>query len=117
LRAGAVRCLGRVADVAREGRMPLVFHKVTVEPTKPRKCADGRPLNEATRSRNGCLEGLADIRSACQAGGVGYGCAIDEKSGYYHHRLSTESQELFGFLLFGYVFVYQTLPFGKCWYA
>jgi hypothetical protein len=93
--------------------MPLVLHKITVEPTKPRKCADGRPLNEATRSRDGRLEGLGDIRAACQAGGVGFGCPIDEKAGYYHHRLSPRSQDLFGFILFDYVFVYQTLPFGK----
>jgi hypothetical protein len=40
------------------------------------------------------------------------GASIDEKAGYSNHHVSDESSRLLGFVLFGYVFEYLTLPFG-----
>jgi hypothetical protein len=110
-RQGAVRCLGKIADVQREGRMPADLGKIVVEPSKPRLCHSPRSLNLATADHPFELEGLDVVRSMCQDDD-GVGAVVDEKAGYCHHRLSDASTSLFGYLLLGYVWIYLTVPFG-----
>jgi len=39
VQTGAVRCLGKYADVKGTSVEPWLYHSLTVEPTKPRLCA------------------------------------------------------------------------------
>ena len=57
LRAGVLRCEGRIEDCVAEGRVPDEVNAVTVEPTKPRACTDTRVPNQHTRSMPCVLEG------------------------------------------------------------
>jgi hypothetical protein len=108
---GAVLCLGKIADVQREGRMPADLGKIVVEPSKPRVCHSPRPLNVATADHPFELEGLDVVRGLCQDD-FGVGAVVDEKAGYYHHHFSAASTSLFGYLLLGYVWIYLAVPFG-----
>ena len=111
LAQGTVRCLGLIANVRAEHRMPYLLANMTLEESKPRACYDSRLLNEATRDRPTVLEGLTVTRTYCQ-GHTTLGCVIDEKAGYSNHLVSDESAHLLGFAAFGYVWEYLTLPFG-----
>ena len=108
---GTVQCLGLTKVVRSEGRLPYELANLTLEETKPRACYDCRELNDATRDRATTLEGLHATR-AYVVGRETLGCCLDEKAGYSNHLMTELSSMLLGFCLFGYCFVYRTLPFG-----
>jgi len=111
LASGAARCVGTIADVEAGGDVPWVLASLTIEPNKPRFCYNSRALNEATRERPTSLEGL-DVTRGYVSGESTLGAVLDEKSGYYHHLLSKDSEGFMGFVFMNWVYVYRTLPFG-----
>ena len=114
LRSGGVALVGPIAEVQRLGLTPYVIGSLTVEETKPRLCYSCTKLNKHTAKRSVKLEGADAIRREIlsHSGHPTYGTVADEQSGYLNSLLSPESQKFFGFLLFGYVFVYRHPPFG-----
>jgi hypothetical protein len=90
--------------------MPADLGKKTVEPTKPRACYYPKDLNAATRDRPVTMEGHHEIRANCIGYPDGMGCLLDETSGYRHNFVSEASTGVLGYLLFGYVFEYLTVP-------
>lgn len=114
LRSGGVALVGPIAEVQRLGLTPYVIGSLTIEPMKPRLCYSCTTLNKHTTKRHVKLEGLDTIRREIvnHVEEATYGTVADEQSGYLNSLLSPESQKFFGFLLFGYVFVYRHPPFG-----
>jgi len=118
LESGACKMLGLVEDVARQGLMPLHLNPLTMETTKKRLCVNHRKLNAMSEWPKSQLDGLQTIEDQVR-GRPAYGAVSDETSGYHHHLLSEDSQELFGVVFLGYVFVYRALTFGwgpSCYY-
>jgi hypothetical protein len=105
------RCLGTIAHCVATATLPAEIHSSTVEPTKPRWCLDARLLNDATRLRPGGMEGLSCIQSQIVLGAREQ-LLLDETSAYSNDGIDPALQDLVGYVLFGYVFVYLTLPFG-----
>lgn len=103
---GAVRLWGKVGtDVAPRLVLPL-----TVEPTKPRLCLDARFLNLWMKDMPFTLDKLADVPRYVYRGS--YMTKCDDKSGYDHVSLDSDSQTYVGFQWKGFWFVCTTLPFG-----
>lgn len=108
IRNGAISLVGRVGEC----EMPKLIMPLTVEPTKPRLCHDERFLNCWIRDSPFRMENLRDLHRLVAPGARMISC--DEKSGYNHVRLKSEtpSDSYFGLQFGGYVMIYNTLPFG-----
>ena len=85
--------------------MPL-----TVEPTKPRLCHDERFLNLWIKDLPFSLDTLRDVPRLVSKDM--YLSSLDDKSGYDHVRLATESYEYFGICFGGWYLVFTVIPFG-----
>ena len=106
LSTGSVKVWGKVNhDEPRSAVLPL-----TVEPSKPRLCIDGRYVNLWMRDCPFSLDKLIDV--TCYASRDSYLTKCDDKSGYDHVCLQRDSQRYFGFQWSGWWFVCTTLPFG-----
>ena len=106
LSMGAVKVWGRVDH----DEPPSVVLPLTVEPSKPRLCIDGRYVNLWMRDCPFSLDKLIDVRR--YASRDSYLRKCDEKSGYDHVCLQRDSQRYFRFQWSGWWFVCTTLPFG-----
>jgi len=102
----AVRPWGRVAD----GNPPYLVLPLTVEPSKPRLCLDGRFINLWMKDSPFHRDRLVDVPRYVYKDS--YITKCDDKSGYDHVRLHESSQTYFGFEWRGWWFVCATLPFG-----
>ncbi|XP_044173521.1 uncharacterized protein LOC122957467 [Acropora millepora] len=83
---------------------------ITVESSKPRMCHDERFLNLWIRGLPFSLDLITDLPRYVRKGNFQTTC--DDKSGYDHVLLSTESRTYFGLEWRGWYFVFNTLPFG-----
>ena len=83
---------------------------ITIESSKPRMCHDERFLNLWIRDLPFSLDLIADLPRYVHKGNFQTTC--DDKSGYDHVLLSTESQTYFGLEWRGWFFVFNTRPFG-----
>ena len=83
---------------------------ITIEPSKPRMCHDGRFLNLWIKDLPFSLDLITDLPRYVPKGNFQTTC--DDKSGYDHVRLTTESRTYFGLEWSGWFFVFNTLPFG-----
>ena len=108
---GAVRVLGTVEEVRARGALPLHLNPLTVETSKLRLCVNQRKLNLMSKWPKVELDGLQSIEDDVRGRAV-HGAVADEASGYQHHRLSEDSQDLFGVVFLGHVLVYTVLTFG-----
>ena len=100
---GAFRVWGKVGV----DKPPYLVLPLTVEPSKPRLCIDGRFLNLWMRDMPFSLEKLVDVPRYINRGSFMTKC--EDKSGYDRVLLSEDSD--FGFRFRGLWFVCITLPF------
>ena len=89
---------------------PHLVMPITVEPSKPRMCPDERFLNLWIRDLPFSLDLTTNLPRYVHKGNFQTTC--DDKSGYDHVLLSTESRTYFGLEWRGWYFVFNTLPFG-----
>ncbi|KAK3716426.1 hypothetical protein QZH41_000492 [Actinostola sp. cb2023] len=106
LTTGAISLLGRVGEVS----PPHLILPLTVEPTKPRLCHDARFLNLWMKDTPFTLDRLTDLPRYVSKDS--YQTVLDDKSGYDHILLTDSSRNYFGFQWGGWLFTYNTLPFG-----
>lgn len=106
LSTGAVKVWGRVNC----DEPPSIILPLTVEPSKPRLCIDGRYVNLWMRDSPFSLDKLIDVTRYAYRDS--YVTKCDDKSGYDHVFLQQESHRYFGFQWSGWWFVCTTLPFG-----
>ncbi|KAI8511797.1 hypothetical protein Bbelb_108970 [Branchiostoma belcheri] len=106
LEDGSIGLWGKVGQC----EPPHLVLPLTVEPSKPRLCWDGRFLNQWTKDCPFQLDSITEAPRVLTEGG--YMTHTDEKSGYSHIELSEESRKYFGFQFKGYFFVHNTLAFG-----
>lgn len=106
LTTGAVKVWGRVGETV----PPLLVLPITIEPSKPRLCIDGRYLNLWMKDCPFSLDKLIDVSRYVYRNSFMTKC--DDKSGYDHVLLQESSQQYFGFQWSGWWFVCSTLPFG-----
>lgn len=103
---GSLSVWGKVGEVS----PPHLVMPITVEPSKPRMCHDERFLNLWIKDLPFSLDLITDLPRYVHKGNFQTTC--DDKSGYDHIRLSTESRTYFGLEWSGWYFVFNTLPFG-----
>ena len=103
---GSLKLVGKVGVC----EPPLLVLPLTVEPNKPRLCHDERYLNCWVKDNPFSLETLRDLPRLLDQGD--FMASLDDKSGYDHVLLSTESRKFFGIQFGGYYMVFNTLPFG-----
>ena len=103
---GSLSVWGKVGEVS----PPHLVMPITVEPSKPRMCHDERFLNLGIKDLPFSLDLITDLPRYVHKGNFQTTC--DDKSGYDHIRLSTESRTYFGLEWSGWYFVSNTLPFG-----
>ena len=103
---GSLSVWGKVGEVP----PPHLVMPITVEPSKPRMCHDERFLNLWIKDLPFSLDLITDLPRYVRKGNFQTTC--DDKSGYDHIRLSTESRTYFGLEWSGWYFVFNTLPFG-----
>lgn len=106
LATGAISLVGRVGTV----QHPYLVLPLTVEPTKPRLCQDGRYLNLWMQDKPFTLDKVGDLPR--YVGKDHYQTVIDDKSGYDHILLDVKSRTFFGIQWGGWFFTYNSLPFG-----
>ena len=106
-----MRVLGTVEEVRARGALPLHLNPLTVETSKLRLCVNQRKLNLMSKWPKVELDGLQSIEDDVRGRAV-HGAVADEASGYQHHRLSEDSQDLFGVAFLGHVLVCTVLTFG-----
>ena len=106
LETGAISLLGRVGHVPH----PHLLLPLTVEPNKPRLCHDARFLNLWIVDKPFQLDRLGDLPRYVSRNS--YQTILDDKSGYDHLLLTEESRTFFGIQWGGWLFTYNTLPFG-----
>ena len=104
--SGAVCVWGRVGIVS----PPRLILPLNVEPSKPRLCVDARFLNLWMKDVLFSLDKITDVPRYVYHGS--YMTKCDDKSGYDHVLLTSDSQAYFGFEWGGLWFVCRTLPFG-----
>ena len=104
--SGTVRVWGRVGIVS----PPRLILPLTVEPSKPRLGVDARFLNLWMKDVPFSLDKITDVPGYVYHGS--YMTKCDDKSGYDHVLLTSDSQAYFGFEWGGLWFVCRTLPFG-----
>jgi len=112
IRNGSWKVLGSYEDLKARGELPTHFNRLTWESTKGRLCTDQRGLNDMSEWPSTSLDGLQDVEDMVAGRAGVYGAVGDETSGYKHHLLSEESQELFAVLFLGNVLVSTVLTFG-----
>ena len=106
LRTGAISLKGRISEV----ELPHLVLPLTVEPTKPRLCHDARFLNLWMMDVPFKLDSITNLpRYVAQNT---YQTILDDKSGYDHLFLTEQSRVFFGIQWGGWIFLYNTLPFG-----
>ena len=103
---GSLSVWGKVGEVS----PPHLVMPITVEPSKPRMCHDERFLDLWIKDLPFSLDLITDLPQYVHKGNFQTTC--DDKSGYDHIRLSTESRTYFGLEWSGWYFVFNTLPFG-----
>ena len=103
---GSLSVWGKVGEVS----PPHLVMPITVEPSKPRMCHDERFLNLWIKDLPFSLDLITDLPRYVHKGNFQTTC--DDKSGYDHIRLSTESRTYFGLEWSGWYFIFNTLPFG-----
>lgn len=91
LRSGAIQVWGKVGEI----EPPQVVSPITVEPTKPRMCIDMRYLNLWMRDTPFQLDSLLDIPRI--ASNHSFMSKLDDKSGYDHVSMTTNSYTYLGF--------------------
>ena len=96
---------GKVGSVTPHMVMPI-----TVEPSKPRMCHDERFLNPCIKDFPFSLDVITDLPRYVHKSNFQTTC--DDKSGYDHVRLSTESLTYLGLVWSGWYFIFNTLHFG-----
>jgi hypothetical protein len=103
---------GAISLVGQVGRVdpPHLVLPLTMEPTKPRLCHDARFLNLWMQDRPFTLDKLIDLPRYVTKDS--YQTVLDDKSGYDHLLMTTNSRTYFGFQWGGWYFTYNTLPFG-----
>lgn len=106
LLTGAISLLGKVGHVP----SPHLLSPLTVEPTKPRLCHDARFLNLWILDKPFKLDRPCDLPRYVSRNS--YQTILDDKSGYDHLLLTEESRTFFGIQWGGWLFTYNTLPFG-----
>lgn len=89
---------------------PHLVMPLTVEPSKPRLCNDKRFLNVWIKDSPFKLDSLATLPRYVSPNSKQSVC--DDKSGYDHLLLTSESRTFFGFQWAGWYFVSNTTPFG-----
>ena len=106
LRTGAISLKGRISEV----ELPHLVLALTVEPTKPRLCHDARFLNLWMMDVPFKLDSITNLpRYVAQNT---YQTILDDKSGYDHLFLTEQTRVFFGIQWGGWIFLYNTLPFG-----
>lgn len=103
---GSLSVVGKVGEC----ELPHIIMPLTVEPTKPRLCHDDRYINLWTKDTPFQLENLKHVPRMVEKDMKMITC--DEKSGYDHVILCKNSRKYFGIQFGGWVFTYNTLPFG-----
>ena len=106
LGTGAISLKGRISEV----ELPQLVLPLTVEPTKPRLCHDGRFLNLWMMDVPFKLDSITNL--PCYVAQNTYQTILDDKSGYDHLFLTEQSRVFFGIQWGGWIFLYNTLPFG-----
>lgn len=106
LQTGAISLLGRLGQVP----SPHLILPLTVEPGKPRLCYDARFLNLWIIASPFKLDRLCDLPRYVFTNS--YQTVLDDKSGYDHLLLTEDSRTFFGIQWGGWLFSYNTLPFG-----
>ena len=106
LRTGAISLLGHVDSVS----PPHLMLPLTVEPNKPRLCHDARFLNLWIIDHPFQLDHLTDLPRYVHPDN--YQTILDDKAGYDHILLTADSRTFFGIQWGGWLFTYNTLPFG-----
>ena len=101
-----MRIWGRVGDV----RPPRGVQSLSVEPTKPRLCVNGRPLNPCYGAPHPNMDGFGQLAGTMEPGSHAGG--FDHKSGYFHVPLAPHSMEYLAFEYDGVFMVFTVLPFG-----
>jgi hypothetical protein len=103
---GAISLWGKVGEVS----PPHLVMPLTVEPRKPRLCNDDRFLNLWTVDRPFKLDRLPNLPRYVHKNS--FQTVTDDKSGYDHILLTTNSRTYFGFCWGMWYFVSNTIPFG-----
>lgn len=106
LASGAIALWGKVGQC----HPPRLVMPLTVEPSKPRLCNDNRFLNLWIQDRPFSLDSIQHLPKYVQKGF--YQTVCDDKSGYDHIQLSSDSRTFFGFEWGGWFFVSCCIPFG-----
>ena len=106
LASGAISIWGKVGEVA----PPHLVMPLTVEPSKPRLCNDNRFLNLWIKDSPFKLDSRAALPGNVSANS--YQSVCDDKSGYDHLLVTSDSRTFFGFQWAGWYFVSNTIPFG-----
>lgn len=89
---------------------PRLVMPLTIEPSKPRLCHDERFLNLWIRDLPLTLDYISNLPR--YVGRNHFQSTMDDKSGYDHVKLSSNSRTYFGLEWNGWYFVYNTIPFG-----
>ena len=103
---GSMSVIGKVGDV----QPPHLVMPITIEPSKPRLCHDERFLNLWVKDLPFVLDTLKEVSRVVPVGS--YMTTVDDKSGYDHILLSSESRKYFGVQFGGWYLVCNTIPFG-----
>ena len=106
LRSGAISLIGGLGCVP----LPHLVLPLTIEPNKPRLCHDARFLNLWIVDHPFKLDRLSDVPRYVPRDS--YQTILDDKSGYDHILLTDDSRTFFGIQWSGWLFTYNTLPFG-----
>ncbi|CAH1232991.1 Hypp551 [Branchiostoma lanceolatum] len=106
LEDGSIKVWGKVGHCD----PPHLVLPLTVEPSKPRMCWDGRYLNNWTKDCPFKLDSVSEAPRMLRKGG--YMTHTVEKSGYSHIYLTEDSRTFFGFKFKDLFFVHCSLPFG-----
>ena len=109
IRNGSLQVLGKVKDLSLE-QLPICIMPLTLDKSKFRLCHDERFLNLFIRDLPFKLDTLREVPRL--VGKYDLLVNTDEKSGYDHVLLATDSQRFFGVAFGGWIMVYRTLPFG-----
>ncbi|KAK3252032.1 hypothetical protein CYMTET_38656 [Cymbomonas tetramitiformis] len=106
LRWGAIRVWGKEGECS----PPHLVMPVGVEPAKPRKLNDARFLNLWCKDIPFTYESVTMLPQILEVGDPAF--IMDQANGFFHVRLTEESQQYMGFLWDGVYYVYTVLNFG-----
>ena len=106
LATGAISLWRRVGEVS----PPRVVIPFTAEPTKPRLCNDDRFINLWRTDEPFKIDLLPGYPRYVHKDS--YQSVTDDKSGYNHILVTSNSRTFFGFQWGGWYFVSNTIPFG-----